>query len=210
MPHTENMGTPEAFEEHFLVAYLVAVEMCDVVRQQVPHLERRHAILAAMGYSSKDRKYVGCDVLDWFDRWWPEKMNPEKVLPKLKERVDLFSRRVSLEEVGRRSKVPPRMRFVFFGFESLSSRLLLALPAVGTEAGVETETLHGDGLRSAVQSTAAFSLSRVAPGDNHFVRSVRLLADSGWGPEAAPTREHAESVSAHPAVKGGAGHSRKH
>ena len=206
----EDSDLPETFEEHFLVVYLVAVEKYDVIRHQVPHPERKHANLAALGYSSKNRKYVGCDVLDWFDRWWPEKMNPEKVRPKLRERVDLFSRRVSLEEVGRRSKVPPRMRFIFFGFGSLSSRLLVALPAVGTEAGVETETLHGDGLRSAVQSTAAFSLSRVAPGDNHFVRSVRLLADSGWGPGAATTREHAGSVSAHPVVKRGPGHSREH
>ena len=202
MSPSEKMNAPESFEEHFLAAYLVGVEKCDVVRLQLPHLERKHANLAALGYSSKRRSYVGCDVLDWFDRWWPEEMNPDKVLPKLRERVDLFSRRVSLEEVERRSKIPPRKRFVFLGFDSLAPRLLVALPALGTVEGVQTETLYGEGLRAVVRSVATFSLSQTAPGDNHFVRSVRLLADSGWGPEASPTEGCTSHGSHRPVVKG--------
>jgi hypothetical protein len=183
--HGERMDLPEKFEEHFLAAYLVAVERCDTVRLQVSHTERKHAQLAALGYSSKARKYVGCDVLDWFDNWWPREMSRDKVLPKLQERVELFSRRVSLEELGKRAKTSPRKRFVFFGFGSLSSRLLAALPAIGSEADVKTETIHGESLRTVTRSLAAFSLSPEAPSDNHFVRSVRLLADSSTPPRLA-------------------------
>ncbi len=185
----EKQDEPESFEEHFLAAYLVAVEKCDIVRHEVPHMERKHAPLAALGYSTRARKYVGCDVLDWFDRGWPSEMNPNKVLPKLRERVELFSRRVSLEEVGRRAKSTPRQRFVFFGFGSLSPRLLAALPAVGSDTDVETEVVREGRLQEVARSVSAFSLLPKAPLRNHFVRSVRLLAEAGWSPGNASWAE---------------------
>ncbi len=181
----EQQDEPESFEEHFLAAYLLAVEKCDIVRHEVPHMERKHAPLAALGYSTKARKYVGCDVLDWFDRWWPSEMNPSKVLPKLRERVELFSRRVSLEEIGGRAKSPPRQRFVFFGFGPLSPRLLAALPAVGSDTDVETKVVREGRLQEVARSVSAFSLLPKAPQRNYFVRSVRLLAEAGWGPGIA-------------------------
>ena len=176
----EKPDEPESFEEHFLAAYLAAVEKCDIIRHEVPHMERKHAPLAAVGYSTRSRKYVGCDVLDWFDRWWPSEMNPSKVLPKLRERVELFSRRVSLEEIGRRAKSPPKQRFVFFGFGPLSRRLLAALP--GIETAMEVQVVREERLREVARSVGTFSLSTEAPQDNHFVRAVRLLSESGWGP----------------------------
>ena len=36
----EKPDEPESFEEHFLAAYLAAVEKCDVIRHEVPHMER--------------------------------------------------------------------------------------------------------------------------------------------------------------------------
>lgn len=185
MTRTEKIDPPESFEEQFLAAYLVAVEKCDVVRHQVPSMERKHANLAALGYSSKTRKYVGCDVLDWLDGSWPPEMKSDKVLPKLRERVELFGRRITLEELGRRARTSPRKRFAFFGFGPLSPRLLAALPAVGSEAGVETETFHGESLWEVARSVAALSVSPEAPDANPFVRSVRLLTHAGWRPGIA-------------------------
>lgn len=185
----DNQDEPESFEEHFLAAYLVAVEKCDIVRHEVPHMERKHAPLAALGYSTRARKYVGCDVLDWVDRWWPSGMNPNKVLPKLRERVELFSRRVLLEEIGGRAKSTPKQRFVFFGFGPPSPRLLAALPVIGSDTGVETDVVREGRLQEVARSVSAFSLLPKAPQRNHFVRSVRLLAEAGWGPGIASSTE---------------------
>jgi hypothetical protein len=190
----EASDLPEAFEEHFLAGYLQGVEGCEVVRHRVPHAEGKHASLAALGYSPRGPKYVGCDVLDWFDRWWPPEMNPSKVLPKLEERVALFRRRVSVEEAMEAKKGTPRMRFVFFGFGPLSPRLIAAIPRLGSSPDVETEWIHGERLLQVARKVAVFSLSRDAPPENHFVRSARLLAESGWSPEVAPTTEGVRRV----------------
>jgi hypothetical protein len=111
----DKLDAPGAFEEHFLAAYLVAIERCEEVRLQVPHQRSRHVDAAAVGYSPARRTWVGCDVLDWLDLSWPKEMNPAKVQPKLRERVELFQSYVSLAETLSRRKTVPKLRYVFAG-----------------------------------------------------------------------------------------------
>lgn len=190
------MDEPGSFEEHFLAAYLVAVERCEEAHLQVPHQQSRHANMAALGYSPHRKVWVGFDVLDWFDSGWPKEMNPAKVLPKLIERVELFHGRVALEEALKGTKTTPKLRYVFAGFDRLSPRVVAALPGLSEgvvvegdippmagKTTVEVVGLYGERLQEAARALATFSLSGEAPADNHFVRAARLIAEAGWGPE---------------------------
>ncbi len=194
MTEARIVDEPRSFEEHFLAAYLVAVERSEEVHLQVPHQQSKHANMAALGYSPHRGTWVGCDVLDWFDSGWPKEMDPAKVLPKLRERVELFHSRVSLEQALKRAKTTPRERFVFVGFGRLSPRLFAALPGVSEGVVMEPDPptfpqgtvvevlpLCGEPLREAARVLGTFSLSPEAPEKNHFVRAARLLAEAGWG-----------------------------
>ena len=196
MSEEKVLDEAQAFEEHFLVAYLLGIERCEEVRLRVPLRGTKHPSLAAVGYSPRKRAWVGCDVLDWCDGWWPKEMNPEKVVPKLRERVALFGDHAALAEAMSRRSTVPKLRFLFAGLGKLSPRIITAVPALGGsvtvggavppmsgEFRVEVLGLYGARLQDVTRALGAFALTAEAPEGNHFVRAARLLAEAGWRPE---------------------------
>ena len=219
MTEAKVLGDTASFEEYFLSAYLVAVERCEEVHLQVPHQQSKHANMVALGYSPHRRTWVGCDVLDWFDSWWPKEMNPSRVLPKLRERVQLFHGRVGLEEVMKGTKTTPKERYVFAGFGRLSPRMVAATPGISEGvtmdpdppvfpqgATVEVRLLYGERLQESARALGIFSLSSEAPEENHFVRAARLLAGAGWGPGdgASPRSAPSSAPAMRPGPRGAA------
>ena len=166
-----------SFEQHFIAAYLVAVERCNVVMHNMRHLESKHPDIVTVGYSSAAHRYIGCDVLDWMDTWWPLEMNQTKVLPKLQERVRLFREMIPLKDSLRNehADAKPQTRYIFFSFSSPSGRISRVLQSVGNDAGVHVfSTVQ---VRSLAKALAEFFASTDLLPDNHFARAVRLLAD---------------------------------
>ena len=197
VPGNIQTDRPVSFEEHFIAAYLVAMEGCDTVLHNVRHSERKHPSIAALGFASATRRYIGCDVLDWVDTWWPMEMNQAKVLPKLRERVKLFREMIPFKDSLRNdaADAPPQARYIFFSFSSPSSRILRALQSIENDAEVLIFSI--DRVKDLARALAGHFASTDTLHDNHFVRTVRLLADEGRGAqEVAVFRSKRSSVSA--------------
>ncbi len=166
-----------SFEQHFIAAYLVAMERCNVVQHNMRHLESKHPDIVTVGYSSATHRYIGCDVLDWMDTWWPLEMNRTKVLPKLQERVRLFRAMIPLKDSLRNehADAKPQTRYIFFSFSSPSDRIRRVLQSIGNDAGVHI--FSAVQVKNLAKALAGFFASTDLLPDNHFARAVRLLAD---------------------------------
>ena len=169
------------FEEHFLAAYLVGMEGCDAVLHNVRHFERKHPDIAAVGFSSTTHRYVGCDVLDWIDTWWPAEMNQAKVLPKLQERVKLFREMIPVMDLLRNGPrgSQPQSCYIFFSFSLPSRRIQLVLPSLEQENGVRV--FGTNKVKELARTLAEYFASTDVLHNNHFARTVQLLADERRG-----------------------------
>lgn len=169
------------FEEHFLAAYLVGMEGCDAVLHNVRHFERKHPDIAAVGFSSTTHRYVGCDVLDWIDTWWPAEMNQAKVLPKLQERVKLFREMIPVMDLLRNGPrgSQPQSSYIFFSFSRPSRRIQMVLPSLEQENGVRV--FGTNKVKELARTLAEYFASTDVLHNNHFARTVQLLADERRG-----------------------------
>ena len=169
------------FEEHFLAAYLVGMEGCDAVLHNARHFKRKHPDIAAVGFSSTTHRYVGCDVLDWIDTWWPAEMNQAKVLPKLQERVKLFREMIPVMDLLRNGPrgSQPQSCYIFFSFSLPSRRIQMVIPSLEQENEVRVFSVNR--VKELARTLADYFASTDVLHDNHFARTVQLLADERRG-----------------------------